>query len=80
METNLDYLKAQLSVLLVHDLKFSDKLVKFQKALKKRFDVEYTIEDIGKELEILQVENDAMWQDAQNQVLEYPEDYYEGFN
>jgi hypothetical protein len=66
-------------VLLVNDLRFSDKVEKFQERLLKKYGKDYSIKEIEKELEILKVENDFMWEKAKSGIVEYPEDYYEGY-
>jgi hypothetical protein len=66
-------------VLLVNDLRFSDKVEKFRVKLLQKYGKEYSIENIESELEVLKVENDHMWEQAVSGVREFPDDYFEGY-
>ncbi len=74
---NLNYLRAELSVLLVNTFDFSDKIESFQKELFKRFNSEYELTEIEEELLFLKAENDIMVKN-ESVVLE-TEQFFDGF-
>lgn len=74
MDSNLMYLRAQISVLLLNELDFNSKISEFKKHLKRRFNSDYSEEIIAEEVEFLNVENQIMMS-GHNEIVEIPEDY-----
>lgn len=74
---NLNYLRAELSVLLVNTFDFSDKIESFQKELLKRFNSKYELSEIEEELLFLKIENDFMMK--QEAVVLETEQFFDGF-
>lgn len=74
MDSNLMYLRAQISVLLLNELDFGSKISDFKKHLKRRFNSDYSEEAIAEEVEFLNIENQVMVS-GHNEVIEIPEDY-----
>jgi hypothetical protein len=68
------YLRAQISVLLLNELDFSSKISEFKKALKRKFNSDYSEELIAEEVEFLNIENQVMMSGL-NEVIEIPEDF-----
>lgn len=64
-------LKAYLSVLLVKELSFSNKIEDFQRQLKRRFNKDYDLQSIDDELLVMKLEQEH----NSGCIKEYPEFY-----
>ena len=79
MDERLQYLRVEISELLVTDFNYGDPLVEFQSELKRRFSKNYTIEEIEEEVQFLKCENE-IHERGNGAVTEDKSDHYEGFN
>jgi hypothetical protein len=75
---DLNYLRAELSVLLVNDFTFDTGVITLQKELLRRFKTNYSLDEIEDEFLFLKLENDVMMQN-EAVVLE-SEQFFEGWN
>lgn len=64
-------LKAYLSVLLVKELSFTDKVKDFKTQIKEKFNKDYPLEEIEDELFLMKLEQECYI----NNIIEIPEDY-----
>jgi len=64
-------LKAYLSVLLIKGCSFSNRIEEFQEEIKRKFNKEYSLQEIEDELIVMKLEQD----NNLNEIIEIPEDY-----